>query len=596
MKKTILFLLTAALSASVFAAPTAASAPMPKAAPVSPKLASLMIREVPLEYAAWLLSASWGRHLVVDSKAKDINVKLFLRDIDCMSALKAMCHAHGLWYREDPESGVIYIETLDDYVRGNTLNDKKFIDMVTVVYPRAEDLAESLQEVFKDMIVYTAPEEENGDDSDLIDKAFERMEQLSDRSTLVEDNSSGSGGSGATRNRNKDGMSDVHEYYDDMEEISKKTKQIVSDGKGPPKAKMPGVVFLSVSRVNNTILMRSSDREMIQQVRDVIQALDRPKAQVLLEVKVLSMDITDEKKRQVDFLINNKSGSAGLGFSEGLADVPRKPNEFGALGIAGNAIDDRSLVFQLLDEKYQLRVKMLDEQGKVQRLATPSLMVADYEASRIFVGDETTILTNVENSLNVTGNDNPVVTSVSNAETERRDIGTTLVLAPKIHADRTVTIRVMQENARVGKTKTIVYDKSAESKSFDTTDITKQTITSTVIAKSGETLALGGLMNRSEEEKTTRVPLLHKIPVIGPMLFERSFKSETVSELVVLIRPYVILTPETAERMSQQYLVGAVSDPELLGKALDHDREARIRRNMTEMLNTNLEPMETPVF
>ena len=559
----------------------------------SPELESVLVREVPLEYAAWVLSVVWGRHLVVDAKAKNIQVRLFLRDSDCLSALKALCHAYGLWYREDPESRVIYIETVEEFLRGSAISDKKFVDAVSVIYARAEDLAESIRDVFKDMVVYTAPEEENGDNSDLVDRALIRMDQLSDRSTFVKNGAKGTH-SNARRDRDEDGLHDVNKYYDDMKRVAEKTKQIIADAKGKPIEKIPGVVFMSVSRETNTILMRSSDREMLHQVRGVIQTLDRPKAQVLLEVKVLSMDVTDEKQRQVDFLMNSSNNDVGGGFSDGLAEIPAE-NRIGPLGIAGSAPLNRSFVFQLLDKTYQIRLKLLNEQRKVRRLATPSLLVADFEASRIFVGQEKTILMNVENSLNVTGTESPVVTSVSNAQTERRDIGTTLVITPKIHADNTVTIRIMQENARVGDVTPIEYDKSKENKkSFDTTDIVKQTISSTVVAKSGETLALGGLINTSKTERVASVPILSKIPVIGPLLFERRLWEDRSEELVVLIRPYVILTPDVAEYMSQQYLVGTDMNPDTLSTALNQGREVLVRRHMTEMLNHSIDPMETP--
>ena len=154
-----------------------------------------MVREAPVEYAMWVLSNAWGRHIVVTDAAKAISARVFLQDIDCMSALKAICRAHGLWYREDPDSGVIYVETLEEYVGNASRDSHKFVDVVTVVYPRAEDIAASLEQVFNDMVVYNAPEEDDGDPASDIDRALDRMDQLSDRATMVEDDAASSGGS-----------------------------------------------------------------------------------------------------------------------------------------------------------------------------------------------------------------------------------------------------------------------------------------------------------------------------------------------------------------------------------------------------------------
>jgi general secretion pathway protein D len=244
-----------------------------------------------------------------------------------------------------------------------------------------------------------------------------------------------------------------------------------------------------------------------------------------------------------------------------------------------------------MNKHLQARLKILDSNGKIERLATPSLMVADLEASRIFVGDETTILTSVDTTVNITGGDNPVVTRDSNAQTERRDIGTTLVITPKIHADQTVTVRIMQENARVGQMQTIVY--GGDGDSFESADITKQTVSSTVVAKSGETIALGGLMTKTRNDKLIRVPFLADLPLIGKA-FEKKSVSEIDAELIVLIRPYVMLTPDVAERLSQRFVMRSVKSPALLKEALDVDGEARADANVMDTRNDGVAPMATP--
>ena len=127
------------------------------------------------------------------------------------------------------------------------------------------------------------------------------------------------------------------------------------------------------------------------------------------------------------------------------------------------------------------------------------------------------------------------------------------MITPKIHADNTVTIRIMQENARVGLAQTIVYGDVSQGDFFETTDVQKQTITSTVVAKSGELVALGGLIHRSKEKDVASVPVLSDVPLVGP-LFERKTVNEVESELIVLIRPFVMLTPDHAERLSQSHL------------------------------------------
>lgn len=552
-----------------------------------PVLKSLLLREAPVEDVTRLIGEAWGKPIVVNESARDREISISLDNINCLNALKAVCHSNGLWYQEDTESGIIYVETLDDYIKGSRLNHQKRVEVLTVVYPRAEDVAASLQELFQEMVVYMEPEFKNGDASEDIERAIDRMSQLASLSTLVDEGgsntlSSGSRSSSSSRSsrssrsgaNDRDGIEATSRFQDELEELETRPDQVEASASGEPTRLNPGLVYLAAVRQSNTLLLRSSDPDAIRQIKDVVAELDRPQAQVLLEVKVLALDVSDEKQRAVDILFNNEAGELSAGFANGLANIPTDaagnfvPNEFGLLGLAETGFDSRSLVFQAIGKEAQARIKFLDSEGRIERLATPNLMVADLEASRIFVGDETSILTDVEVTANTSSGDNPVITTERDPETERRDIGTTLVITPKIHADNTVTIRIMQENARVGLTKTIVFGDVAQGDFFETTDVQKQTISSTVVAKSGQMVALGGLIHRSKSSDVTSVPVLSKVPVLGA-LFEKKASTDIESELIVLIRPFVMLTPTTAERLSQSHLNRNATHPATLDGSLN---------------------------
>ncbi len=581
----------------------------------APMLRSLMLREAPVEYVARLIGDAWGKPIVVNENARDKEISISLDRINCLNALKAVCHANGLWYQEDPESGIIYIETLEDYIKGSRLNNQKQVEVLTVVYPRAEDVAASLQELFQEMVVYMEPEFENGDASEDIERAIDRMSQLASLSTLVDEGgstnftggsrSTSSRRSGTSRGNDRDGIEATSRFQDELDELETRPDQVEASASGEPTRINPGLVYIAAVRQSNTLLLRSSDPDAIRQIKDVVAELDRPQAQVLLEVKVLALDVSDEKQRAIDILFNNRAGEMSAGFANGLANVPTDaagnfvPNEFGLLGLSETGFDPRSVVFQVIGEEAQARIKFLDSEGKIERLATPNLMVADLEASRIFVGDETSILVDVNTSTNTTGGDNPIIATTLDPETERRDIGTTLVITPKIHADNTVTIRVMQENARTGLTKTIIYGDVSDGDFFETTDVQKQTIASTVVAKSGQMVALGGLIHRSKSSDVSSVPVLSDVPFLGKLFFEKKASVDVESELIVLIRPFVMLTPVTAERLSQSHLNRNATHPATLDGSLnmapDNPTYQENSETRARLLDERIEVKSTPM-
>ncbi|MBQ6135837.1 MAG: type II secretion system protein GspD [Kiritimatiellae bacterium] len=540
-------------------------------------------------------------------------MRIFLKDIDCLAALKAVCHGHGLWYREDPESGIIYILTLDEFTKGDAFSEKKFVEVVTLAYPRCEDIAAAIQDAYRDMLVYMAPDQDDDDEIGDISRALERMDELANRSTIIDgdgsssrkSSSSGRGRSSGRRNsQSQRGMENVRRYYDDIERIDKRNSQIEfmprepssegSEADGAPRTLRPSMVFASIVRRSNSIVLRSSDREMLNQIKETIRQLDIPRAQVLLEVRVLQLDVTDAKDRELGFLLNDSSHSYGSfdgGFSknmsvrdmmytvtgsrDGSGDIKYNvgkdtiATELSGLDIAESALYPNHSIFQLLNKHYSLRLNMLDSRGKVRALATPSLMVADYEASRIFLGTTRYVQTGFTAGTALVG-DGIGSQSATTSNFEERNIGTALVITPKVHTDGTVTLRIMQENSTALDERAV----NTSSGTFYETPIKRETITSSIVAKDGETIALGGLMQHEESDTLYKIPWLGDIPYLGA-LFRHKAHSESDYELVVLIKPTVVLTPSRANVATRNFVMENVQDGRNVREALDKTRAQR---------------------
>jgi general secretion pathway protein D len=196
------------------------------------------------------------------------------------------------------------------------------------------------------------------------------------------------------------------------------------------------------------------------------------------------------------------------------------------------------------------RIQLLEEQNRVTSLATPTLCVADNEASRVFVGTETTILKSVEIAQNTTTGDNPITTTTVDPETDRQNVGTTLLITPRIHADRTATIRIVQEESRLGNVQTINF---GDSESFQSQDVETRSVVTTVVAADGQICAVGGLIREEVANRDVGIPGLMNVPGVGS-LFKTQSKSRARHELLVLIRPFILLAPGEAEPISKTML------------------------------------------
>jgi general secretion pathway protein D len=282
---------------------------------------------------------------------------------------------------------------------------------------------------------------------------------------------------------------------------------------------------------------------------------------VLLEVKVLDIQLGDEDLRGVDWLFQRGPGSNGIVFSGGRATgLTAEPgsrirsSDPGTLEPLGTGLDPLASVFNLVSADVRARIQLLQDERRVRTLATPSLLVADSEASRIFIGSEVTVLEKVEQQTEFFGEDQQFSRTSYSVTSPRKRIGTTLLITPKIHADRTVTIRLLQEETKLGGERTVRFGKT-QSDQFTSQDVEERSVTTTVLAQDGNVVAIGGLIRDGEELRETGIPILMHIPLLGN-LFKRSSSAETRSELLVMIRPRVILAPGETQAASSEFVRG----------------------------------------
>ena len=124
---------------------------------------------------------------------------------------------------------------------------------------------------------------------------------------------------------------------------------------------------------------------------------------------------------------------------------------------------------------------------------------------------------------------------------EYRDIGINLTVTPRINPQRMVVMEVTQTADDVAGE--ILIDGNL------VPEITKRELNATIAVNDRSTIVLGGLILSRNAKSDTKIPLLGDIPVIGNLF---KFKSTTKqrAELVVLLTPYVLMTPAEARAES----------------------------------------------
>ena len=276
-----------------------------------------------------------------------------------------------------------------------------------------------------------------------------------------------------------------------------KTNSMVSDG---------SLKMVVDERANMVIFETSGVR--YQGLLPLIKRLDVMPKQVLLEATIIEVTLTDEFKQGVEF--NLKDGN--FDFSTNFGGVTGT----GLLNWAasGNTVD----------------ISAMKSNKLVNVLSNPTLLVRDGTTASIIVGDEVAITS----STDLVGNDNDTIRT----NVERRQTGISLKVTPTINTTGVVIMEIEQKISNA-----------------DEQTISNREISTEVVANSGQTIILGGLISVNENNNDSKVPFFGDIPLIGN-LFKSTSESDTKTELVILVTPKIIVDEKQWHEIKRKFTLG----------------------------------------
>jgi general secretion pathway protein D len=164
-------------------------------------------------------------------------------------------------------------------------------------------------------------------------------------------------------------------------------------------------------------------------------------------------------------------------------------------------------------------------------ISSPSLMVLDNHTASIQVGDQVPI----QNSTTVSDGGTTLSSIVY------KDTGVHLAVTPQVNAGGLVTMDIEQSVTDVGP-----IDVATDQRTF-----LERKVTTRVAVRSTESVVLGGMIRENKSEGSSGIPILHNLPLIGP-LFGTKNASGRRTELIVIITPRAIYSDVGLRDMSRE--------------------------------------------
>lgn len=298
-------------------------------------------------------------------------------------------------------------------------------------------------------------------------------------------------------------------------------------------------------RLNSIVIRDTADKVAIAE--RLINANDKAKAEVLVDVELIQMD-------------SNATRKLGLLVSAPTADG--YPVTMDPTALSGAATNFRIPLGKLGDITRSMwgitmpsvTLQLVKSAGEAETLAQPQLRITEGEKGNLVIGDRVPIPTTTFNTTQTVGGSIVPITAF-----QYQDVGIKIDLEPRVHHNNEVTMKLKVEVSELGD-KVDVGNGNMQPK------IGTRTIDSVIRLKDGETSMLAGLLKYRRGTSRTGMPFLADLPILGP-LFRGNAADLTKTELVLTITPHIIRNPDITEEDLAPVWVGTENRVTIFGNS-----------------------------
>ena len=346
-------------------------------------------------------------------------------------------------------------------------------------------------------------------------------------------------------------------------------------------AAVEGPVRVIGDKPSNSLLVMSSGRDFLA-LRSVIRELDLPRRQVYIEALILEVAVGEGRE-----IGASSHGVLPVGAGIGLGGVQTSaissldPTSLaGASGLIGGLIGGATQFFGTSIPSYGVLFQALADTSNTNVVSAPSIIALDNEEAKYKVGtnipyQKATVFTGLS------GGDAPP--GGQQTSYERRDLLLQLAIKPHISTDETLMLEVKHEAEEL------------QSEGPGGPTWSTRAIETRVVVRDQQTVVIGGLLQERQIEKTTKVPILGDIPLLG-YLFKHTTKTKRKTNLVIMLTPYIVrdqLDLQTIrERRLREHAEFTRSFRSLSAMRYAPDIDYRRKRGLVEEINRSLLDVE----
>ncbi|MGH8091903.1 MAG: secretin N-terminal domain-containing protein [Chthoniobacterales bacterium] len=290
-----------------------------------------------------------------------------------------------------------------------------------------------------------------------------------------------------------------------------------------------------VDERTNTIFFRET-RSNIDNIRKMLVQIDKPTKQVMIEARLVEVNANPKQSYGINWAGVVGSSTAPQTVKYGAVGTTTQSTTIDPTGIPttdlaktahswfGNLIPQQFAILSV--PQMSLTLRALNEDSDAEFLANPRVVTADNQQAKIEI---------IRNQPVPQLNFNEQTATAVFGGFQDKKFGNTLVVRPSVNKDDFITLMVKPEISNKVADATFVFaGATVASPIIDT-----RSLDSNVLIKSGDTLAIGGLLQDESTKGATKLPILGDVPILG-YLFQEHLNARTKRNLLVFVTPTIL--------------------------------------------------------
>ncbi len=290
---------------------------------------------------------------------------------------------------------------------------------------------------------------------------------------------------------------------------------------------------------SNSLLVFANRADM-ERIKEVVSKLDVLLSQVLIESIIMDVGLgntltagVSAKQNPKQFNNSNVAGGGaalnggGSSFLGTLASLAT--NGTSSFTLPTNALSGGLNYFGNIGDTWDIAVNAAQSDNNASIIQRPRIQTSQAKPAQFFVGETVPYVNSTYNNAYSGGYGGSSYSQLS--------VGVELDVTPFINPDGLVVMDIQQEIDEISGYTAIDNNKVPNT--------IKRTLSTEIAVKNRDTVILGGFVRSDKSHSVSGVPILMDIPLLG-WLFRSTDNSRNRTELIVLMRPTVLKTPEIA--------------------------------------------------